>query len=55
MRIPGEFLPRGRRNLISYRPKAFSASLFAKSGDFFVLSKNSYLVLHRKIKVPSLL
>jgi hypothetical protein len=38
-----EFLLRRRRNLILYRPTAFSGSLFAKPGDFFLLSNNPYL------------
>jgi hypothetical protein len=43
-----EFLLKGRRNLIPYRPMAFSGSLFAKPGDFFLLSYNSHLDPHRK-------
>lgn len=55
MRISAEFLLRGRRNLIPYRPRAFSGSSSAKPGDFFLLSNNSYLDTQRKIKLPRLL
>jgi hypothetical protein len=39
MRISSELLLRRTRNLIPYRPRAFSGSLFANPGDFFLLSK----------------